>query len=88
MSKMAKVTKVTKGPKGRVINDNVIICTYVMAPFDRLRVTGHGEPVEPYDRCSLSDDSHAQYFMTQCIEFQFSRSALSFLSYGCPFRCL
>jgi hypothetical protein len=29
------------------IHDDVIIFAYVTIPFDRLRVTGHGESVEP-----------------------------------------
>ncbi len=32
-----------------------------------LRVTGHGEPVEPCAGYSLGNDSHAQLFMTVCI---------------------
>jgi len=32
-----------------------------------LRVTGHGEPVEPCDWYSLGNDSNAQLFMTLCI---------------------
>ena len=29
------------------IHDDVIICAYVTTPFDKLRVIGHGELVEP-----------------------------------------
>ena len=30
-----------------VRHDEIIICAYVTTPFDKLRVNGHGEPVEP-----------------------------------------
>ena len=46
------------------IHDDLIICAYVTTPFDKLRVTGHGEPVEPCAEYSLGNDSHAQLFMT------------------------
>jgi hypothetical protein len=49
------------------IHDDVIICAYVTTPFDKLRVTGHGEPVEPCSWYSFGNDSHAQLFMTLCI---------------------
>ena len=29
------------------IHSEIIICAYGVIPFDRLRVTGHGELVEP-----------------------------------------
>jgi len=49
------------------IHDDLIICAYVTTPFDKLRVTGHGEPVEPCAGYSLGNGSHAQLFMTLCI---------------------
>ncbi len=49
------------------IHDEVIICAYVTTPFDKLRVTGHGEPVEPCGLSCFSNDRHAQLFMTLCI---------------------
>jgi hypothetical protein len=51
----------------RFIHDDVIICVYVTTPYDKLRVTGHGEPVEPCSWYSLDNDSHAQLFMTLCL---------------------
>jgi hypothetical protein len=47
------------------MHDDVITCAYVTRPFDNLRVTGHGELVEP--GYSLGNDSHAQLFMTPFI---------------------
>ncbi len=58
-----------------IIHDDLIIYAYVTTPFDKLSVTGHGEPfdklrtgpVEPCAGYSLGNGSHAQLFMTLCI---------------------
>jgi hypothetical protein len=46
--------------KSPSIHDGIIICTFVTTPFDKLRVTGHGEPIELCVGYSLGNDGHAQ----------------------------